>query len=481
MERGDVQHLSCPRCKAPVTKDQLKKIFPKATDETLTIVATSYTKYMEDLQMDTCWNKAHFFAQAKVEGGEKIELKKGESMDYSAEDLYKGRWNPKKNKYVTLFSAFKGNYEDSYNYGRSSRNNYTANQKMIANIAYSNRKDLGNLGGDDGWNFRGKGLIQLTGRDNYSKANVFTKKYENVDILANSDLVAHDLKIAVLSSMAFFVFRNINIKANGTKNVINDICPLVGNDVTLAGGKTNHKEKQDAFDKYTSVVFQIDKCLWGKLDNSLKHMDGRGPWMKIVLDEAKNYGGYNEGSNKNQTKLTKRIKNAYFSIKNEAASSSSDPSSISWCACFASWCLQQAGYGNPSSCRALEFDPNYIHEGPGNPEKKPAHMRKISEPVYGCIIVWKNNKKAGGHVAFYFGKTKEGNVIPIGGNQGQSLQFSNRNPNGDYGQKIVGYYLPDDYEENPKDKFTDDELKLDPVKLNKSDLLAKNGFVSGAT
>ncbi|WP_185145406.1 L,D-transpeptidase family protein [Apibacter muscae] len=75
------------------------------------------------------------------------------------------------------------------------------------------------MGGDDGWNFRGKGLIQLTGRDNYSKANVFTKKYENVDILANSDLVAHDLKIAVLSTMAFFVFRNINIIAPKTRDV----------------------------------------------------------------------------------------------------------------------------------------------------------------------------------------------------------------------------------------------------------------------
>ena len=35
------------------------------------------------------------------------------------------------------------------------------------NSKYSTRKDLGNLGGDDGYNYRGFGAIQLTGRANF--------------------------------------------------------------------------------------------------------------------------------------------------------------------------------------------------------------------------------------------------------------------------------------------------------------------------
>ena len=37
------------------------------------------------------------------------------------------------------------------------------------NKKYSNRQDLGNLGGDDGYNYRGFGPIQLTGRANFKQ------------------------------------------------------------------------------------------------------------------------------------------------------------------------------------------------------------------------------------------------------------------------------------------------------------------------
>ncbi|WP_060874573.1 DUF4280 domain-containing protein, partial [Myroides odoratus] len=56
-------HSDCPRCKAPVTSAQLLQIFPGSDAAVLEAIAKAYTDYMTVFEMNTCWNKAHFFAQ----------------------------------------------------------------------------------------------------------------------------------------------------------------------------------------------------------------------------------------------------------------------------------------------------------------------------------------------------------------------------------------------------------------------------------
>ena len=263
---------SCPRCTAPVTVAQLRELFPKAEEDTLKTVADTYTKYMKELQMDTCWNKAHFFAQAAIETGFKLDIKSGEGFNYYWEDL------------IEKFGAFQTTEgrKKAKEWGRAERNSkingktnpkYQSvsleNKKKIANWAYSpsfqKGKELGNIYDNDGWTFRGKGLIQLTGRSAYQYANTYTKK-ENADIIANPDLVMTDIAIGVISSMAFFKWKKINILANGNRNT-KSICEKVGEDVdaTDPNGKPsrNHAEKIIFFNNSSSKVFKIDECLWG--------------------------------------------------------------------------------------------------------------------------------------------------------------------------------------------------------------------------
>ncbi|MDQ0783387.1 hypothetical protein [Chryseobacterium sp. W4I1] len=77
----------CPRCNDPITADQLKQIFPNADPTILTQVAAAYTKYMKEIGMNTCWNKAHLFAQARVESGTSLHIKDGENFNWYWEKI----------------------------------------------------------------------------------------------------------------------------------------------------------------------------------------------------------------------------------------------------------------------------------------------------------------------------------------------------------------------------------------------------------
>ncbi len=81
-------------------------------------------------------------------------------------------------------------------------------QELASGAAYEGRKDLGNVNKGDGVRFKGRGLIQLTGRDNYSNYG----KYIKLDLLklGNEQLVATTPKYALDVSLWFWDNRKLN-------------------------------------------------------------------------------------------------------------------------------------------------------------------------------------------------------------------------------------------------------------------------------
>lgn len=73
--------------------------------------------------------------------------------------------------------------------------------ELIAAKVYANRMGNGDEASKDGWKFRGRGYIQLTGKNNYTN---FTK-FIGEDCVANPDLVATKYPLA---SAAFFFNSN---------------------------------------------------------------------------------------------------------------------------------------------------------------------------------------------------------------------------------------------------------------------------------
>jgi putative chitinase len=119
---------------------------------------------------------AHFFAQTSHEtGGFKAF---SENLNYSAQGL-QGIFG----KY------FPGNLEESY----------ARQPEKIANRVYADRMGNGNEASGDGWKFRGRGALQLTGKANYE---AFAKYLGTNEVMENPDLVA--TKYSFDSAMFFF-------------------------------------------------------------------------------------------------------------------------------------------------------------------------------------------------------------------------------------------------------------------------------------
>ena len=126
-------------------------------------------------KIDTPLKLAHFLAQCGHEsGGFKVV---NENLNYSADGLKK------------IFTKY---FKDVLAEG------YARNPEKIANRVYGGRMGNGPESTGEGFKFRGRGYIQLTGKDNYTAFG----KAINEDIIGNPDLVS--TKYPLLSAAWFF-------------------------------------------------------------------------------------------------------------------------------------------------------------------------------------------------------------------------------------------------------------------------------------
>ncbi|WP_445709996.1 hypothetical protein [Flavobacterium sp.] len=312
-KKKEEEKKKCPRCEV-LTKEDLKQIFTDANDVTLSEVVNVFNEVNIKLGIDTCQKKDHFFAQIREESGTKLSPHEAESLNYSARRLKDGDYvsgtgwvkdsvnggHYSSGKWKSSpFSYFKTRHSEANLYGRKDLNKYgdagiqKANQEAIANRVYADRNGNGNIASGDGWRYRGRGHIQLTGKDKYKLVN---EKFKSIGIklVITSENVNNNSE-GIKASMAYWNASGLNTKADtGIDDKDVDAITRVINSAT-----DSYTQRKNHFKK-SLTVFKVKECTKSSKDES---STGILEEMKTLVDKHIPYSQSGERASLSSTGL----------------------------------------------------------------------------------------------------------------------------------------------------------------------------------
>jgi len=232
-----------------LTLDQMKAIFPAVKDKkgnvikdntkVLTAVTFYLNKYGKEFGLDDKRVLKHFLAQSGVETGNFQTYNATENMNYSAkriDEIFGKYFNEKTGRKPV---------------------DYAHNESKLANVTYGNRMGNGSEASGDGWKYRGRGALQLTGKGSLSDMKhgytAFTKFYQDrfnskEDFVDNPDPIATDPQLSVLSGLWYF---KANVNYSKLDNTLNTV-PYVTKAVN--GGEIGLEERTLLYIKIQAVI-----------------------------------------------------------------------------------------------------------------------------------------------------------------------------------------------------------------------------------
>ena len=223
------------------TIQMLTKLFPKTKN--ISEVAEILEKY-SNFGINTNIRLAHFLAQVREEVGEEFKPI-SENLNYKEETVLK------------MFKNFTPELAEKY---ARDEDTPKADLIAIANIAYANKLGNGDMDtdkdgkldeDDDGWKYRGAGVLQITGKFNFEEVQRRIDRYaptSNIDIVNSNDI--HTLEGAILAGLAFWMWKDIYKAADmGTSDKDVDGVTKIINKHT-----NSYKERREYFHKIKHLI-----------------------------------------------------------------------------------------------------------------------------------------------------------------------------------------------------------------------------------
>jgi putative chitinase len=199
-----------------LTAEQFAAIFPKHKDPETWAATLDYVLFefglVEPQQI------AMFLAQCGHESAEFTVFQ--ENLNYSADGLMK-----------TFPKYFRD--VDPARYARQ--------PQRIANRVYANRMENGNEASGDGWKYRGRGVIQLTGRRNYRLCSKYL--YDDENVLLNDPDILLEKRDGLLAALWFWEVHNLD-----------DIDDIVKSTRIINGGQHGIKDRTRLYNLSLSVL-----------------------------------------------------------------------------------------------------------------------------------------------------------------------------------------------------------------------------------
>ena len=186
-----------------ITKEILRKIAPNAKESIIADLEKYFDKHMADYNVDTYLRVCHFLAQCAHESA----------------------------SFRTL-------------------------EEYASGVAYEGRRDLGNTQPGDGRRYKGRGIIQLTGRANY-------RKYGNslgLNLEGNPEL-AEQPEVSVLTALEYWRSRELNKYADR-----DDITTITKR---INGGLNGFEDRKKYLSRAKQVLKDFDFSQDTKQDDSL--------------------------------------------------------------------------------------------------------------------------------------------------------------------------------------------------------------------